>query len=103
MVSLKQSHPVDTDTERTIESVHINRVEFKENVRARDKASKSVREPSVRIHKRGARKAGSIRWIVSFFMRTSIFSVSSRNAPTFKRNLGGVLRREEHNDRRTKK
>ena len=34
MVSLKQSHPVDTDTEGTIASVRINRVEFKENVRA---------------------------------------------------------------------
>lgn len=34
MVSLKLSHPVDTDTEGTIASVRINRVEFKENVRA---------------------------------------------------------------------
>lgn len=34
MVSLKQSHPVDTDTEGTIVSVRINRFEFKENVRA---------------------------------------------------------------------
>ena len=34
MVSLKQSHPVDTDTEATIVSVRINRFEFKENVRA---------------------------------------------------------------------
>ena len=51
MFYLKQSHPVDTDTEGTIESVHINQVEFKENVRAREKASKSVRELSVRIIK----------------------------------------------------
>ena len=43
MVSLKQSHPVGTDTEvrqerllgeGTIGSLRINRVEFKENVRA---------------------------------------------------------------------
>ena len=34
MVSLKQSHPVDTDTEGTIVSVRINQFEFKENVRA---------------------------------------------------------------------
>ena len=84
MVSQKQSHPVDTDTEGTIESVRINRVEFKENVRA----GYGTRPVDLSVvtkcpyYNGGALKAGSIRWIVSFFTRTSISSVSSRNAPT---------------------
>ena len=34
-----QSNPVNTDTERSTESVHIKRVEFRENLKARDKAN----------------------------------------------------------------
>ena len=34
-----QSNPVNTDTERSIESVHIKRVEFRETLKTRDKAN----------------------------------------------------------------
>ena len=78
MVSLKQSHPVDTDTEGTIVSVRINRFEFKE---LWDKASKSVRELSVRIIK-GVPVSGVYPMDSIIFQENeSIFSVSSRNAP----------------------